>query len=104
MRGAGFRVEARDVTEQQLVATARAAGVPEELITCHTAQVGGYVVEGHVPAETVKRMLRERPSVAGVGVPGMPIGSPGMEQGNRREPYAVYAFSRDGRMTVYERH
>lgn len=104
MRGAGFQVEARDVSDDRLTAIMAASGVPEQLGSCHTAQVGGYIVEGHVPAETVKRMLRERPPIAGIAVPGMPIGSPGMEQGNRREPYAVYTFSRDGRTAVYERH
>jgi hypothetical protein len=104
MSGAGFQVEARDVSEEQLLEVMAASGVPEELGSCHTAEVGGYIVEGHVPAATVQRLLRERPRVTGIAVPGMPIGSPGMEQGNRREPYAVYTFVRDGRTAVYERH
>lgn len=104
MRGAGFQVEAIDVSDERLAEVERASGVPAALGSCHTAQVGGYVVEGHVPAETVKRLLRERPAVAGLAVPGMPAGSPGMEQGSRREPYAVYTFRWDGATAVYERH
>jgi hypothetical protein len=104
MRGAGFQVEARDVDDDRLTQTRQASGVPERLAACHTAQVGGYVVEGHVPAETVKRLLREHPAVAGIAVGGMPIGSPGMEMGARHEPYQVYTFTRDGVTAVYERH
>jgi hypothetical protein len=104
MRGAGFRVEARDVSQDSLLAVAAQAGVPRELGSCHTAQVGGYIVEGHVPAEDVRRLLRERPQVNGLAVPGMPIGSPGMEQGNRREPYSVIAFAAGGRTSVFARH
>jgi hypothetical protein len=105
MRGAGFQVEARNVNANELDRVAHDSGVPDSLVTCHTAQVGGFVVEGHVPAETVKRFLRERPAgFAGIGVAGMPAGSPGMEQGNRREAYNVVAFGRDGRSRVYERH
>ena len=105
MRGAGFQVEARNVSQAELEEVARTSGVPDSLITCHTAQVNGLVVEGHVPAATIKRFLRERPpGMAGIGVAGMPAGSPGMEAGDRREPYNVVAFGRDGRTRVYERH
>lgn len=104
MRGAGFQVEARDVDQDRLMEVAMQAGVPAQLGSCHTAQVGGYIVEGHVPAEDVRRLLRERPPVTGIAVPGMPIGSPGMEQGNRREPYNVIAFAAGGRTSVFARH
>jgi hypothetical protein len=104
MRGAGFQVEARDVSQDSLLEVATLAGIPAQLGSCHTAQVGGYVVEGHVPAEDVRRLLRDRPAVLGLAVPGMPIGSPGMEQGNRREPYQVLAIGRDGRTSVFARH
>jgi hypothetical protein len=66
--------------------------------------VGGYVVEGHVPAEDIARLLADRPAVVGLAVPGMPIGSPGMEQGGRKEPYDVLAFDRRGRTTVFSHH
>jgi hypothetical protein len=103
MRAAGFDVKALDVDD--LGAPKLAYGVPEPLMTCHTALVGGYVVEGHVPADDVKRLLREKPPIAGVGVAGMPAGSPGMEDpSGRREPYAVVAFDRSGRQTVFARH
>lgn len=77
-------------------------GVPQHLGSCHTAVVSGYVVEGHVPADVIKRMLRERPQIAGIAVPGMPIGSPGMESpSGEREPYNVIAIGRDGKTSVY---
>ncbi|WP_456425582.1 DUF411 domain-containing protein [Rhodocaloribacter sp.] len=75
-------------------------GVPARLGSCHTAVVGGYVVEGHVPADVIRRMLSEKPDVTGLAVPGMPIGSPGMK-GARPQPYDVVAFDRKGRQTVY---
>jgi hypothetical protein len=77
-------------------------GVPRALQSCHTAVVEGYVIEGHVPADLVDRLLRERPSIAGLAVPGMPIGSPGMEvPGRQSERYTVLAFDRSGRTTPY---
>jgi hypothetical protein len=78
------------------------AGVPADLSSCHTALVDGYVVEGHVPADVVKSLLAERPEAAGIAVPGMPIGSPGMEGPNPR-PYDVLAFDRQGGRSVYTR-
>lgn len=94
------------VTEEptnQLVSIKADWDVPYSVQACHTAVVGDYVVEGHVPAEDVKRMLEERPDVIGIGVGGMPIGSPGME-GPNPEPYNVYAFDGDGNQTVWARH
>ena len=83
----------------------RSSGVPDSLGSCHTAQIGGYVIEGHVPAETIRRLLRERPrDAAGLAVPGMPAGSPGMDTGGQGGHYDVIAFGRDGRTRVYERH
>lgn len=75
-------------------------GVSDDLASCHTALVDGYVLEGHVPADDVKRLLAERPKARGLAVPGMPIGSPGMEQGNERDPYQVILFGETGK-TVY---
>jgi len=74
------------------------------LQSCHTAKVGGYVVEGHVPAADVKRLLAEKPDAIGLTVPGMPLGSPGMEAGDRREPYEVLLVRRDGSTAVFARH
>jgi hypothetical protein len=77
-------------------------GVPAALQACHTALVEGYVIEGHVPADLIDRLLRERPAVLGLAVPGMPVGSPGMEApGHATERYQVIAFDRAGRTTVY---
>lgn len=78
--------------------------IPQALESCHTAVVGGYVVEGHVPADVIKRLLRERPRLAGLAVPGMPAGSPGMEQpGGRAERYEIIAFETNGATRVYDR-
>ena len=80
-------------------------GVPSALQSCHTAQVDGYVIEGHVPADIIDRLLRERPAVAGLAVPGMPVGSPGMDApGQPAERYQVIAFDRSGRTSVYSSH
>ena len=98
LQAAGFQVDARNVRD--LMAVKRDAGVPVDHSSCHTALVNGYVVEGHVPAEVVKRMLAERPEITGIAVPGMPIGSPGME-GPGAKPYQVKAIDRQGRTSVY---
>lgn len=80
-------------------------GVPRRVQSCHTAEVGGYVVEGHVPADVVRRLLEEQPAdVVGIGVGGMPIGSPGMEVSSGRvDPYDIMAWDRSGRVWIYER-
>lgn len=98
LRDAGFRVEVEDTND--LPAVKREAGVPFDLQSCHTAVVEGYVVEGHVPAEDVRRLLAERPEVRGLAVPGMPVGSPGME-GPNPQPYDVIAFREDGSREVF---
>ena len=101
MRASGFTVEVHD--QEDVTPIKRASGVPEALESCHTAQIGGYVVEGHVPVEAIRRMLRERPAIAGLAVPGMVAGTPGMEIGNQHPPYEVKSFTREGRTAVYER-
>ena len=98
----GFQVEANSVPDAQLAAIGRQAGVTDDLASCHTAKVGNYIVEGHVPAADIQRMLKEKPPIAGIAVPGMPMGSPGME-GGKPEPYIVFTFDKDGKMTVYAR-
>jgi hypothetical protein len=93
---AGFVVAAVHEVEDA-TAVGAAARVPADLAGCHTAKIGGYVVEGHVPAAAVRRLLAERPAVLGLAVPGMPVGSPGMEvPGQPAEPYDVIAFAADG--------
>jgi hypothetical protein len=96
----GFEVVAHDVAgpadiREQL-------GMPSRYGSCHTARVQGYLLEGHVPAREVQRLLNERPAAIGLAVPAMPVGSPGMEQGARRDPYDVLLVTRDGRASVYQ--
>ena len=100
---AGFTVVGHDVDD--LAAIKRQQRVPPTLESCHTAIVDAYVVEGHVPADVIQRLLRERPKgVAGIAVPGMPAGSPGMEYPDARpQPYNVMAFRTEGGWSVYER-
>ena len=100
LRANGFDVVERDSADLAPVKVAH--GVPGALESCHTAVVDGYVIEGHVPADLVAKLLAERPEVAGLAVPGMPAGSPGME-GPYKEAYDVLAFQKDGRTTVYAR-
>ena len=91
MKAAGFDVQANDTAELNRI-KAR-VGVPAALASCHTAEVDGYVIEGHVPATAVRRLLAERPSAVGLAVPGMPIGSPGMEvPGTPDDTYSVVLF------------
>jgi len=101
LRRHGFEVVAHDTPD--VTEAKRTGNVPEKLYSCHTAFVGAYVVEGHVPAADIQRLLRDKPKVAGLAVPGMPSGSPGMENG-RKDPYDVIAFTRDGRTSVFARH
>ena len=79
-------------------------GVPQKLQSCHTAIVGGYTIEGHVPASEIQRLLKERPKAKGLAVPGMPMGSPGMEAGGRSDGFQVLLFQEDGRTTVYKEY
>lgn len=100
LREAGFTVESIETPAMDIVKVEN--GVPRPLQSCHTAMVDGYVVEGHVPAEDIARMLRDRPDVRGLAVPGMPAGSPGMEvPGRAAQPYEVFAFAGDGSAEVW---
>ena len=80
------------------------AGIPPEMASCHTAFVAGYVIEGHVPATDVRRLLAERPDAVGLSVPGMPIGSSEMEMGAQREPYDTILILRDAKTRVFQSH
>ena len=99
MKKAGFVVMTTDVDDVTTVK--RKFGLPAGLGSCHTAIVDGYVVEGHVPADIVQRLLEEKPDIAGIAVPGMPIGSPGMEQGTTVDSYQILTFDEKGEKTVY---
>ena len=79
-------------------------GVPNDLESCHTAVINGYVIEGHVPADEIKRLLTEKPDLAGIAVPGMPIGTPGMESGDVREPFTVVSFDKQGNTEVFKQY
>lgn len=80
---------------------ARKLGVPDALRSCHTAEIGGYFVEGHVPASDIRKLLAKRPAAAGIAVPGMPVGSPGMEQGGSKDAYSTLLVTKDGRSSVF---
>jgi hypothetical protein len=97
---AGFVTEVHDVADLQAVKTR--LGVPPALGSCHTATVGGYVVEGHVPATDIARLLEQRLAAKGLAVPGMPLGSPGMEHGDRQEPYRVLLWGAGAPRTFAE--
>ncbi len=97
-------MEVQSVSDEKLRAILRDGGVTNDLASCHTAKVGGYTVEGHVPAADIQKLLKEKPPVAGIAVPGMPMGSPGMEQGGRKDPFNTIAFSKDGKKTVFAKH
>jgi len=99
MQEAGFEVKTTDLADMRPVK--EKYSVPANMASCHTALVGGYVVEGHVPAEEVKRMLEEEPDIAGIAVPGMPVGSPGMEQGDRVDSYDILTFDAEGNAAVF---
>ena len=99
MKQNGFKV--KDVLTEDMDSIKRQQGVPDNLKSCHTAVVGGYRVEGHVPASDVRDLLEKKPAVSGISVPGMPVGTPGMEMGGRKDPYAVVQFDKSGEPAVF---
>jgi hypothetical protein len=101
MRKAGFDVVTKDVND--VPAARKLAGMPERFSSCHTAKVGGYVVEGHVPAADVQRLLKEKPKAVGLAAPGMPQGSPGMET-SHPQPYETLLVQADGSAKVFAKH
>ncbi|MGJ3250250.1 MAG: DUF411 domain-containing protein [Elainellaceae cyanobacterium] len=100
MEAQGFRVD--DQLTDDLDSIKRNQGVPEQLASCHTSVVNGYVIEGHVPVADVQRLLIEQPNIAGIAVPGMPLGTPGMEAGDIQEPFSVFSFKSDGAFEVFQ--
>lgn len=102
MKAAGFDISMQD--DPDLAARKTLLGVPDQLSGCHTALVGRYVIEGHVPAQDIVRLLTKSPDIVGLAVPGMPMGSPGVEMGESKESYEVYAFSKDGRSVLFAVH
>jgi len=102
LKAEGFTV--KDNVTENLETIKAENNVPQNLTACHTAVTNGYVVEGHVPATDIKRLLREKPDVVGIAVPGMPIGSPGMESGDIKEPYTVFTFTKEGETQIYQEY
>ena len=102
LRQNGFEVAVTEVDDLEPVVLR--LGVPEAMRSCHTGEIGGYFVEGHVPAEDIRRLLAERPNALGISVPGMPIGAPGMERGNLRQPFRTMLVDRSGAASVFATH
>jgi hypothetical protein len=100
LRKSGFEVVTHDVEDTAPVR--QKFGLPAKFGSCHTARLGSYVVEGHVPAQELRRLLREQPKALGLAVPGMPMGSPGMEMGNTRDAYDVLLVLADGSSRIYQ--
>lgn len=104
VEAAGFRVTTELSAGAALMRFKTEGGVPEEMVSCHTARVGGYLLEGHVPVADIRRLLDERPDAIGLAVPGMPMGSPGMGPESEREAYDVFLIQRDGSTTVFSHY
>jgi hypothetical protein len=102
LQAKGFTVTAADVPQAHLMAVKDKYNIPQRLHSCHTGVIEHYVIEGHVPGDVIARLLKEKPDIMGLAVPGMPIGSPEME-GPNPQPYDVLSFDKDGRIQVYER-
>jgi hypothetical protein len=98
----GFTVKVVNVDD--IMAVKAKAGIPDKLASCHTSMVGGYVVEGHVPAADIKKLLASKPKAKGIAVPGMPMGSPGMEHGDHRQPYQTLLLKADGSTRLFAQH
>ena len=102
MREQGFVIELR--LSENIAQKRRDLGVPGRLASCHTAEIGGYLIEGHVPADAVRQLLEERPEALGISAPGMPWGSPGMEMGERIDTYPILLFDAEGNEWLYARY
>lgn len=102
LKAKGFPV--KNVPTADMIAFKQEHGVTEELASCHTAIVDGYVVEGHVPSDDIKRLLTQKPNISGIAVPGMPVGTPGMEMGNKKDSFAVVAFDEQGQTKVFKQY
>ena len=91
----------KDIVTHDVQATKNKYGVSEEMASCHTAMVDGYVIEGHVPATDIMKLLKTKPKIVGISVPGMPSGTPGMEMGGKKDPYNVMSFDRENHYQVF---
>jgi len=100
----GFKVETQDMAAGQLTQFKVKHGITPDLASCHTARVAGYTIEGHVPVREINRLLAEKPDAIGLTVPGMPLGSPGMDYGSEKEPYDVLLIKKDGTTSVFAKY
>ena len=98
----GFTVKV--VSVDDIMAVKAKAGIPDQMASCHTPKVGGYIIEGHVPAADIKRLLARKPKAVGIAVPGMPMGAPGMEHGGHRQPFQTLLLKADGSTSVFASH
>ena len=94
----------KSIVNDDLQAIKERLGVPDKLASCHTAVINGYVIEGHVPADDIKKLLKTKPKVIGIAAPGMPMGSPGMENGDFKQHYQVISFDKAGHQQVFSEH
>ena len=104
MISAGFKTEVNFVSDEVLRSIKSQLAIPVDLSSCHTATIGSYFIEGHVPAEDIRRLLIERPRALGLSVPAMPIGSPGMEMGSNKEPFETLLVFENGETQVFNSH
>lgn len=102
LKASGFKVEVTEVADTSQ--TRKKLGMPDKFGSCHTATVEGYLLEGHVPAADIRRLLQSRPKALGLAVPGMPVGTPGMEMGDRKDPYQVLLVARSGDSSVFSKY
>ncbi|MBE9005738.1 DUF411 domain-containing protein [Fortiea sp. LEGE XX443] len=97
----GFKIR-EDIKTDEMEAIKQKYNLPPELASCHTAIIDGYVMEGHIPADDIKLFLKQKPQLAGLAVPGMPVGTPGMESGNIKQPFTVMTFNQKGEITIFK--
>ncbi|MDZ8259278.1 DUF411 domain-containing protein [Nostoc sp. ChiQUE01b] len=102
LKAQGFKIT--DFSVPDIETVKQKYNVPDNLSSCHTAIVNGYVIEGHVPADDINRLLQEKPNVVGLSVPQMPVGTPGMEMGNRKDPFSVFSFDRKNSVVVFNKY
>ncbi|MEH1778143.1 MAG: DUF411 domain-containing protein [Nostoc sp.] len=102
LKAQGFKIT--DFPTPDIETVKQKYNVPDNLSSCHTAIVNGYVIEGHVPADDIKRLLQEEPKVIGLSVPQMPVGTPGMEMENRKDPFSVFSFDRNDSVAVFNNY
>ncbi|MBG1267828.1 DUF411 domain-containing protein [Nostoc sp. WHI] len=102
LKAQGFEIT--DFSTPDIETIKQKFNVPDNLSSCHTAIINGYVIEGHVPANDIKRLLQEKPNVVGLSVPNMPVGTPGMEMGNQKDPFTVFAFNHNNSVMVFNKY